>query len=428
MMSADAELAALVRRARQATERGEPAAREIWQQVLARDPSHLVALSALAALAFRLGDHAAAAAALDRALASRPDDPVLLRNLAAVRAASGDLEAALAALRAAAAAQPGSCVPLLESGLLLAEAGRFDDALRALRAAWAIEPRLVDPAAADQLAAPLPELARRARAIGREWLERRCAEAFDRVRAAHGAGVDLDRVVAALRAYQGYEPTVHRDPRQRTRTLYLPGLEARAWFERAEFDWAAALEAETEAIRAELLAVAAEGGGTEPYLTQAPEPGADWLALAGKDAWSSFFLYKEARRVPENCARCPRTEAALLAAPTARSHGVPGEAMFSMLKPHTRIPPHHGYTNTKLTVHLPLVIPPGCGIKVGGEARGWTVGELIAFDDSYLHEAWNGSDALRAVLIFEVWHPGLTPPERDAVAGVLDAIADQDRL
>ena len=251
---------------------------------------------------------------------------------------------------------------------------------------------------------------------------------FERVRAAHGAGVDLDRVVAALRAYQGYEPTLHRDPLQRTRTLYLPGLEARAWFERAEFDWVEALEAETGAIRAELLAVAEQGGGTEPYLARAPEPGAEWLALAGKDAWSSFFLYKEATRVPENCARCPRTEAALLTLPVVRSHGVPGEAMFSLLKPRTRIPPHHGYTNTKLTVHLPLVIPPGCGIKVGSETRGWTEGQVIAFDDSYLHEAWNGSDALRAVLIFEVWHPGLAPHERDAVGGVLDAIADMDRL
>jgi len=256
----------------------------------------------------------------------------------------------------------------------------------------------------------------------------RCDAVFARVRAAHGSGVDLARVEHALRAYMGYEPTVHRDPRQRTRTLYIPSLEPRPWFEREALPWAEALEAETAAVRAELRAVVREGGVSEPYLTRAPDEGEAWRALAGRDAWSSFFLYKEARRVAENCARCPRTEAALLAAPSARSHGVPGEAMYSMLKPRTRIPPHHGYTNTKLTVHLPLVIPPDCGIRVGGEARGWTEGRLIAFDDSYLHEAWNGSDQLRAVLIFEVWHPGLLPHEQDAVAGVLDAIADQDRL
>jgi len=428
-MRADPQFDALVRRARQATDRGdEDAAVGLWHEVLARDPAHLVALSAVAAIAFRAGDHVAAATALDRALELRPADPVLLRNRAALRAAAGEVESALAVLREAATAAPGSCLPQLELGLLLAANGRMDEAVRALRAAWAIEPRLADATAADQLEAPLPELARHARAVGRDWLEARCAIAFERVRAAHGTSVDLERVVAALRAHQGHLPTTYRDPLQQASTLYLPELEARAWFEREEFEWVEALEAEADAIRVELLTIATQGGGTEPYLARAPLPGADWHALAGTDAWSSFFLYKDAQRVDANCERCPRTEAALLAVPTARSHGVPGESMFSLLKPRTRIPPHHGHTNAKLTVHLPLVIPPGCGIKAGAEARTWTEGRVIAFDDSFLHEAWNGSDALRAVLIFEVWHPGLAPHERDAVGGVLDAIADLDRL
>ena len=59
-----------------------------------------------------------------------------------------------------------------------------------------------------------------------------------------------------------------------------------------------------------------------------------------------------------------------------------------------------------------LMVPPGCGFRVGGEIRDWRVGEAFAFDDTIEHEAWNDSDQLRAVLIFDVWNPHLTEVER----------------
>ena len=37
------------------------------------------------------------------------------------------------------------------------------------------------------------------------------------------------------------------------------------------------------------------------------------------------------------------------------------------------------------------------------------------FDDTIEHEAWNDSDELRVVLIFDVWAPELSAVERDAV-------------
>ncbi|MBS0504324.1 MAG: aspartyl/asparaginyl beta-hydroxylase domain-containing protein, partial [Proteobacteria bacterium] len=37
-------------------------------------------------------------------------------------------------------------------------------------------------------------------------------------------------------------------------------------------------------------------------------------------------------------------------------------------------------------------------------------------DDTIEHEAWNDSDKLRAVLIFDVWNPYITPLERDLVS------------
>jgi aspartyl/asparaginyl beta-hydroxylase (cupin superfamily) len=90
-------------------------------------------------------------------------------------------------------------------------------------------------------------------------------------------------------------------------------------------------------------------------------------------------------------------------------------AMFSALAPRTRIPPHTGDTNARLVVHLPLVVPPGCRYRVGFEQREWTVGEVLVFDDSIEHEAHNDGDALRVVLIFDIWNPLLSAGERDVV-------------
>ena len=106
---------------------------------------------------------------------------------------------------------------------------------------------------------------------------------------------------------------------------------------------------------------------------------------------------------------------------------IPGRgptAFFSILEPHTKIPPHTGITNARLTVHLPLIVPPGCRFRVGGETREWRAGSAWVFDDTIEHEAWNDSDAARAILIFDVWNPQLTLLERDLVREATVAIAE----
>lgn len=115
---------------------------------------------------------------------------------------------------------------------------------------------------------------------------------------------------------------------------------------------------------------------------------------------------------PAALARCPATRDALEAIPRAELPGRCPNAFFSILQPRTRIPPHGGVSNTRLTVHLPLIVPNGCGFRVGGETREWRIGEAFVFDDTIEHEAWNDSDHPRAVLIFDVWNPYLTALER----------------
>ena len=95
--------------------------------------------------------------------------------------------------------------------------------------------------------------------------------------------------------------------------------------------------------------------------------------------------------------------------------------LFSLLRPGARIPPHHGLLNARLICHLPLIVPPACGFRVGSDTRSWIEGQGWAFDDSIEHEAWNDSDHLRVVLIFDVWRPELTAIERDLVSVIVSA-------
>jgi aspartyl/asparaginyl beta-hydroxylase (cupin superfamily) len=88
---------------------------------------------------------------------------------------------------------------------------------------------------------------------------------------------------------------------------------------------------------------------------------------------------------------------------------------FSLLRPGQHIKPHYGLSNHSLTVHLPLVIPKKCWLRVGDETREWEAGRITAFDDTFIHEARNESAEERIVLIFSIWHPDLTESEQQAV-------------
>ena len=69
-------------------------------------------------------------------------------------------------------------------------------------------------------------------------------------------------------------------------------------------------------------------------------------------------------------------------------------------------------------------MPPGCGFRLGAETREWEVGKALIFDDSIEHEAWNNSDQMRAVLIFDTWNPFITAVEREMLKSLNAGIGD----
>jgi hypothetical protein len=239
-----------------------------------------------------------------------------------------------------------------------------------------------------------------------------------------GAGVDAaaagPRFAEALAILAGQtQPSL-----QQPTSFYFPGLAQQAFFDSADFAWASALEAAFPAIAAEAAAVLADRAGVAPYVEADPNRPAAGKDLLDDPRWSAFHLVRNGTPVTANAARCPATMAALAGLPIPVIRARSPMVLFSILAPGTHIKPHHGMLNTRLICHLPLIVPPGCALRVGNHRRPVEAGKLMIFDDSIEHEAWNDSDAPRVILLFEIWRPDLTDAERHALTAMYESITN----
>jgi len=247
---------------------------------------------------------------------------------------------------------------------------------------------------------------------------------FSRLRA---AGLDqrtaTPRVAEALRLLSGEQPLYQQQPNM----FYFPGLAQRAFFDRSEFDWVPEVEASTAAIRDELQALLNDPGEHfSPYVAANPDRPPPNNPLLDKPDWGAAWLWQSGEIASGMDRLCPQTLATLALAPQPVIPGRAPIALFSRLKPGTHIAPHHGLLNTRLICHLPLVVPDGCGIRVGAETRAWREGELMIFDDSFEHEAWNRGTSDRTVLLFEIWRPDIDTDEREQLTMLFSAIDAYD--
>lgn len=206
--------------------------------------------------------------------------------------------------------------------------------------------------------------------------------------------------------------------------FYFPYLSNRQFFEREEFDWVPALEAETPAIQAELAELLRAGADFQPYVEDdADRPRRQFHGLHGDPSWTALYLWRNGQPVEENARRCPRTMAALERVPMTQIAGQTPSVLFSRLTAGAHIPPHRGMLNCRLICHMPLMVPEGCWLRVGSETRTWEEGKLLIFDDSIEHEAKNGSDETRIVLLFDLWRPELDEYEKAGISRIFETIA-----
>ena len=205
--------------------------------------------------------------------------------------------------------------------------------------------------------------------------------------------------------------------------LLFPQLPAIPFFDNTDFPWLGRLsEQAADIIEDVQRALQSSRERFQPYVDAPPgAPLNQWEKLNKSSAWSTLYFWRDGIRQIQNCNDYPKTIAACEASPLAHVPGYAPTVMYSCLAGGARIPPHTGVTNTRLVLHLPLIVPPGCGYRVGHVTREWKVGVPWIFDDTIEHEAWNDSDELRVVLIFDIWNPLLSEAERDAVRALLAA-------
>ena len=372
------------------------------------DAARLIA-DADAAIARR--DLDAAATLLEQAAEARPDDLSIWMRVAALHRAAKRPRDAIEALHKALAIEPRDFTALLMLASLLQQLGD-PEAGPTWGNALAQKP---DAELPPQLASVVAEGER----LHAAWLDEREAQMREVMAPAEAAANPEERAhmerfrANVLRRTRPY----HSNP-----THYsFPGLAEREFHPRRLFPWIEGLEAATDDLAGELQTVMnAERAELVPYVQYADHlPMDQWRPLNRSRDWTAIHLLQQGRVIDANARHCPRTMALLKTLPQPRVPGASPNAMFSLLAPETRIPPHVGISNTRLVCHLPLVVPEGCWFRVGGETRYWKRGEAFVFDDTIEHEALNPSDQLRVVFIFDVWHPDLSLTEREAVAALI---------
>ncbi len=379
------------------------------QQVIQAAPDHPQALNSLGTHALGQGSFDTARDMFARAAAADPGEPVLWLNLARAHRELGDDDGELAALDRILALDARHFMALLRKAHLFQRGG--DDAPAALH--WGQASAVAPPD--EQLTPDLLKMLTEGRAFAFQH-QQRFGGLIDAAMAPHFEGRppgETRRVRAAIDAVLGRRAIYanHCDG------MHFPFLPADEYFERDHFPWMSELEAATPTIQAELRDLLEKGdAGFAPYV-QYPSgyPDSKWSHLDHSERWSAYFLWRHGKRIDAHCDRCPETAALLSKLPLADHWGHAPTVFFSLLHPHTRIPPHTGVTNARAIIHLGLIVPEKCGFRVGGDTREWREGEAFGFDDTIEHEAWNDSGELRAVLIFDVWNPHITPAERALV-------------
>jgi aspartate beta-hydroxylase len=397
-------------------------AEQLLVRIAQQAPRHPAVLNELGVLMMSRGAAAQAEGLFTRATQAEPKQAALWSNLANSLRALGRRQEEREAIEKALALEPRHVGSLLQKASLFEDLGDSRNAARIFQQALSNMPQGSSPPPAIR---ELVEHAKGAVAADQASLGAALEERLSEIRARHG-GQTQRRVDQCLEMLTGRRSAYFPRPT----FLYFPEMPAIEFFERSDFPWLDAFEAAADEIRAELTNVMiADRAGLQPYIDYpAGSPIDQWKELNHSRRWSAYFLWNQGTPQPSHIARCPRTAAVLAGAPRCDVSARAPTAFFSILDAATTIPPHTGVTNTRLTVHLPLIVPPDCRFRVGGTTREVVAGKAWVFDDTIEHEAWNGSDMPRAILIFDIWNPFLSEAERDMVRAATEVVGTYYQL
>jgi aspartate beta-hydroxylase len=346
-------------------------------------------------------------------------------NAAQQARALGNLTGALQLVRLALQALPEAPRIRLELGQILEAQGQTDDATRAYyqavmqaraRGLW-----LDDASVPDAL---YPQVLH-AMEFVQTYRNGILLGLLQPLEQLHGADA-LQRIRYALEIYLGQREQSPAAAAQRPLFLYVPGLREQPYYQSDEFSWVPqAMAAQAEIMR-EAQAVLGTGA-LEPFLQGTDLTNYLRTDSGGPAKWDAYFFYRHGEAYPAHLQACPATAALLPQMPRVDIDEHAPEICFSVLAPGSHILPHTGVTNSRLVAHLPLILPPDCALQVVGHIKPWHMDEVLIFDDTFEHEAWNRSDQVRVILLMDVWHPDLSAIERSALRAVVEGIGRFNR-
>jgi tetratricopeptide (TPR) repeat protein len=390
----------------------------VCREILSLDANHASSLHFLADRALQAGNFGDAEAHLQALLAASPGDLQLRSQLGQALYRQGKLQQALVCYIDCWRINPRNKLIYLTIGCLHLELGNLDKAAQVFSLGEAVEVNLLSLWRGQDVNPAVAGMSRKAR-------DAMCRHHTDlHLRAVDGLddAANIVRIRNAVWPLLDAREVNYDHPLHQAQVFHIQYSESPAFFERETFSWSEQLEAQFPAIRAEILAGLDVPQDGRPYLGDGHHlEGEQWQPLVNKMNWASVHLYSRGIANRDVVDKFPLTLAALESLPLATPSGNPAEVFISVLAPHTRIPEHFGVSSAILTAHLPIEVPPGCGLKVHEETRAPEEGKLMVFDDTWQHCAWNDSDQQRVVLIFELWHPELTAPDKVAIANSFQA-------
>ena len=218
---------------------------------------------------------------------------------------------------------------------------------------------------------------------------------------------ELERLEEAFAiAIGSKQPIRPEDPSQAGIDFFFPGLTAKPWHDPKNFPICTKLEQSWEAIRDELKDALNNRRGFQQFKRRAIDQKDDSISEESKER-KAFYLKEHGAEFPENRTMCPKTVGIIEGEPKVASY-----AYFGALDPGGYIAPHRAQYNWVFTIHLGLIVPADCALRVGKvEPKGWEEGKCMVFDASFEHEAWNRGDFTRFIFLVTTWHPDLTDIE-----------------
>lgn len=402
-----------------------PDAERLYQQIAAEQPGNIEALRFLANAALSRNEPGQAVVLLSRAAqADRSDTGVLLELGLAYRNAQR-MDEARSVFEGVIESSHGNNTT---ARLLLANVLESDD--RPEQALLQYFRAIIDAQSNGQWlsdATTEPGMRRLVQhAMQYTATERR--KLFERSLEPFRHGIDaarIGRIETALATYLRVGGESPADPRQKPTFMYIPNLGTHCYLDATLFDWLPNWSARVSLLDHEALACQkafAQSRSPQPFSLESITASNEAAATPVQHVplyQRGIFFDAIKNHAP---ALCELVEAA----PLIRIPNYAPEASIIAVQPGGRTARRHGRTNAFCVIVIVFCDSASLQVMVGGESRRLHANQSVAFDPGFEFEFSAAGDSEARALAIEVWNPGVSQLERDALATLATAAVNFD--